>query len=239
MSFRRMILKDIAGNARAVATLGTKPTKLTLPQNVTVLACLTDRVFFPPKADSVPLDEGTASLSVLCRAGEDLLFGSTLPPKDAAFAKWRLRTALEQGTPREVSPKSEPPAPPLIEEEAEAANAPLDTSPNEKEQNVALEGEPPISEAPEMGKRQRAEALMKRGTPFPLFEKMMPNSRWAIIRDDSAEYLVGIKDEEDGEHILFGIAGTRSLPPDEGRLWTFFPTEDEEIGYYLTEEEEM
>lgn len=95
------------------------------------------------------------------------------------------------------------------------------------------------SEAVVKSALERAEALIERGTSFTLFEQYMPGSRWAIVKEE-AEYLVGITTDEDGTHVLFGVPGARDYPPDEDRLWSFFPTgEDEEIGYFLTEATEL
>jgi len=85
----------------------------------------------------------------------------------------------------------------------------------------------------------RANALLKEGKPFTLFQDLMPGSRWAMIEKEEFHYLIGVTEEE-RPRLLYGIPGTLSCPPDEGTLWTFFPTEEGgEQGYYLTERKEL
>ena len=239
MSFRRIMLKDVRGEAKGAVTLMGTPSRVTLPEGVTALLCLTDGSFIPLKEASFLLPSEAGNFSLIAEREGALLFASTLAPKEASFAKWRLLSALnEQGTSREKDPL-EMPVEETLPQEAETA-----PSDREAQSEIAEDEASPTQEAPDETTAkdtplERARALLDKGAPFPLFESLMPNSRWALIRDDDAEYLVGIKREEDGEHVLFGIPGTRDLPPDEDRLWTFFPTDEEAgMGYYLTESDE-
>ena len=85
---------------------------------------------------------------------------------------------------------------------------------------------------------RRAEELLAKGSPFPLFRDLMPNARWAMIEGEEAPFLFGILDEKPPKFLL-GIAGRRDLPPEEEGLWSFFPTDEEdETGYFLTEAKE-
>ena len=81
----------------------------------------------------------------------------------------------------------------------------------------------------------RAKSRIAEGEPFDLFREVMPNAVWAKVQREECSFLVGILRDGDRERVLYGVAGTRAYPPDEDRLWSFFPTENEEEGYYLTE----
>ena len=81
----------------------------------------------------------------------------------------------------------------------------------------------------------RAKSRIAEGEPFDLFREVMPNAVWAKIEREECSFLVGILRDGEVERVLYGIAGRRAYPPDEDRLWSFFPTENEEEGYYLTE----
>ena len=120
--------------------------------------------------------------------------------------------------------------PPLSEIARSPAEAPMG------ERSDATAGVPEASVASDP-LLEKARRLIEKGEPFPLFDELMPDSVWAKIEDEDCLFLIGIVKEEEGERVLYGIAGTRAYPPDEDRLWTFFPTENEEEGYYLTEAE--
>ena len=239
MSFRRIMLKNLRGEARGTISLSGQPTHVTLPEGVTVLLCLTNEFFIPPRERKFPMPSGAQELSLIGEKAGEMLFATTLPPDKASFAKWRLLSDLRnQGAPREETPPEDAILPPeqtaFIAEKKAAPSITEPQSEIPKEEALSAEDEaaPLSADTPLI----KAERLLERGTPFPLFESLMPNSRWAAIRDDDAEYLVGIKRDDDGEHILFGVPGMRDLPPDEDRLWTFFPTDEEQgVGYYLTE----
>ena len=65
----------------------------------------------------------------------------------------------------------------------------------------------------------------------------MPDSRWATVKEDDVEFLVGIREDDGKSRVLYGILGAQGCPPDEGALWTYFPL-DEETGYFVTEAED-
>ena len=81
----------------------------------------------------------------------------------------------------------------------------------------------------------RAKSRIAEGEPFDLFREVMPNAVWAKVQREECSFLVGIHRDGDVERVLYGIAGRRAYPPDEDRLWSFFPIENDEEGYYLTE----
>ena len=236
MPFRRLLLKDAKGYPRAAITIDSRPPRVVLPQGITALLCLTDEIFTPPNGCSFRLPEEGLSFSILCRRDEEILFASDLPPREASIAKWRLLSEQEkQGTPREEASSEDDIKQSLgegvvAEEVREGAPREIPIE-NEREETE------PVEDTPADGATlTRAKALLESGTPFPLFEHLMPSSRWAVIREDDTEYLIGIRSDEEGARVLFGIPGRRDLPPDDDRLWTFFPTdENEEVGYYLAE----
>ena len=216
MPFRKVLMREIKGTPVASLTLRGDPPLLTLPAGTIALLLAIGEEILPASGDVITLRAGTRDFSLLAKRGDALLYASTLSERESAFAKWRLLSSLDKGERREESDRSDPPP------ESEGISEPQ-----------SIESTPP---AEEIGEIERAEALLARGTPFPLFEGMMPGSRWALIHEDQAEYLVGIREEEDGAHILFGVPGSRAFPPDEETLWSFFPTEDTgEIGYFLTD----
>jgi len=237
MSFRRILLKDKRGIPHGSLILHGCPPRVSLPQGVSPILCMTDKVFAPEGAVCLPFED--APFSLLAKENGEILFASTLPKKDAAFIKWQLEEEVKRREERAHSPYKVP------EESLESASEEQSEAPSEcceeGEENFSSEdASTGVIEGSEEREILKAEKLLAQGTPFPLFESMMPGSRWALIREDAAEYLVGILSSEEGAHVLLGIPGARNFPPDEDRLWSFFPTdEDGELGYFLTEAKEL
>ena len=236
MTFKRILLKNQAGVPVASARIGGCPPRVTLPEGVSALLYYTKGTMLP--AGDPPFIEGSADLSVLAEKEGGLLFGSTLSQSGAAYAKWRLLQAWEERGKGAPTAPLEAPTQSLEEDTEDASAQIVEVSP--KDESLPLTEElPPISE--EAGAIEdepaRLERLLERGEPFHLFDSVMPGSRWAIIKEDAAEYLVGVTEDESGKHVLFGVPGAQGFPPDEDGLWSFFPTDDnEEIGWFLTEE---
>lgn len=246
MPIRKILLKTLSGVPVTSLTLrtGLRPS-LTFPPAFLVEACECDgeRLSLQEK---IPLPATLRDLSLLGKMDGVILFASTLPAEKAALARERL---LLGGQPKEENLPKSPLEIPLSEEEspresalAEKENAgPTITPFSDAEQSPSQDADEPQEEAP-LCSNTRAERLvrilkkMENGEPFDLFRELMPTYRWAKIREEEGEYLLGVEEESDPPHVLFGVAGSRAYPPDEDRLWTFFPTEGEE-GYYLTEEE--
>lgn len=246
MSFRRILLKNASGIPAMSLTVSDLRPCIDMPKGTTALLILTDEITAPTDQTHIPFPAG-GDISLLARKEGELLFGSTLPSEKASFAKWRLLSALEEwGKSPAKSPTES-----LEEKEELEINDPidLDTTPKQEiaeeptetvEEKASLEESVATESEAAPNKTERAEALLQKGTPFTLFDSVMPGSRWAIIKEDAAEYLIGITAAEDGGRILLGIPGARDFPPDEGRLWSFFPTEEsEEMGYFLTEATEI
>ena len=242
MSFRRILLKKASGAPVASLTISSLRPRVTMPEGITAILTLTDKISTPTDQSAIYFPAG-GDISLLARKEGELLFGSTLPAEQAAYAKWRLLTALDERgkapmeAPTESLGKSEmgeivePMPETAIEMQESIEEKPIESEAVTLEESAAEESITTPS------KLERAEALLSRGTPFTLFDSVMPGSRWATIKEDDAEYLIGIIGE--GERILFGIPGAVDYPPDEGRLWSFFPTDESgEIGYYLTEAED-
>ncbi len=245
MPFRRILLKNRSGVPVASVTLTDRRPIVTLPEGIAALLILSDEITLPASESTFAHPVGNKPFSLLARKDGELLFGSTLPEEAAAFAKWRLLTALEEKkrTPLAPTESLEKRETDEVAEQAESAEDALRKSTEEilqSEQSSPLEESETSDGSGVPSKLERAEALLRKGTPFTLFDSVMPGSRWAIIKEDAAEYLIGITGEGEESRILFGVPGARDFPPDEGRLWSFFPSEEsEEIGYFLTEAEEI
>ena len=228
MRTRKILLKTQSGRPVCTLTIGGEPSLLTLPNGVTPLAVLTKTISFLPQSP-ICLSNEAEEISVLAEKEGEILFATTLRNMAATEAKWRLFCAWEQRiTPPTAPIKEDDPtdekAPEPAEEDAQT------TTPFEVTEVLPAQTETALS---------RAEKLLQSGTPFPLFEKLMPSSRWALIQEESAPYLVGIKEQDGIPHVLYGVPGARDYPPDEGTLWSFFPIgEDGETGYFLTEAKE-
>ena len=233
MPFLRVLLRDDRGTPVASAKVGGVPPRVTLPDGITALCCLSGEIF-PVHGSSFLLPTREPRFSLIARRGEEMLFASTLTSEEAAYEKWRLLSFLDKGVPREEEV--------LTDESVEASataserenDPPTDTETAERDlsESRLTEITEEAAERPE-SEIERAERLLASGTPFPLFESMMQGSRWALVHEEDAEYLIGIT--EDG-HVLVGVPGSRDYPPDEETLWSFFPTDEEgETGYFLTE----
>ena len=209
MTYKKILLRKTSGNPVACLTVSGRPPRVTLPQNVTTEACLVDGELLFPTEQSFVLKEDACSLSLIGKTGAETLFATTLQGEDARIAKWRLLSAVKSK--REPGKKPQEPA------RAEAPPMPL----------------PPTPESA----LARAERRIATGVPFPLFERLMPGSRWATVKEDDVEFLVGIREDGGKSRVLYGIPGAQGCPPDEGALWTYFPL-DEETGYFVTEAED-
>ena len=236
MSFRRILLKNESGAPRASISIGRYPPKVMLPKGITPLVCLTDKIHYPPE-NSFSLQKECADFSLLAKMGEEILYASTLSGADAAFAKWQLLSALEdQGNLRENSHTET-----YARKEEIIPSEGVEELPDDLSEASPLPEECDLNTLEDITRersdeRDRIEELLEKGTPFSLFEQLMPNSRWALIEDDTASYLIGVRKDDEGEHCLFGVPGVREYPPDEGKLWSFFPVDEEgESGYFLTE----
>lgn len=216
MTFRKLLFKTADGRPVASLTVSGCPPIVTLPQNVKAEACLAGSLFFPTER-RFPLDPGEKDFSILGAMAGEPVFATTLTGQDVALAKWRLLSAVQ---------KKQLPTQPLQE--------PLPEPDLPKE---VPEPEPPILPAAEQTESvlSRAERRLEEGAPFPLFEKLMPGTRWAVVKEEEAEYLVGIREENGEKRVLYGIPGAQGCPPDEDKLWAFFPTENEDLGYFITE----
>ena len=212
MTFKKILLKDVAGNPLGALTLGGVPACVTLPENARAEACLADDFLFFPEERVFPLPAGAKHLSVLGKAANTPFFATTLEKEERTKAKWRLRRALEEKA-KEILP-----SPIETAEQPSVEEAPLQ------------ESEPSLT---------RAEGLLAQGTPFSLFEKLMPHSRWALVEEEGAAFLVGLEEENGKKRVMYGVPGVRDLPPDEEVPWAFFPTENEETGYFVTDAEKL
>lgn len=243
MTQRKILLKDDAGNPLSSLTIPFRAGGvLSLPMGMEVDAYEEQEILFPI-GRTIRLVSEPPTFSLIGKLNGKRVFATTLPEGKAAFAKWKLLCALEE---RQNSLEKVPTSPlekeekrsPFIEPQ-EQDQAPI-PCPTPEEQEDAL----PTQEGVEVPQEQtgnesltRAEALLQSGEPFTLFAELMPGSRWAKIKEEEYEYLVGITGDTP-PRVLYGIAGMLDYPPDEDRLWTFFPTgEDGEEGYYLTEAE--
>ena len=209
MTYKKILLRKTSGNPVACLTVSGRPPRVTLPQNVTAEACLVDGELLFPTEQSFVLKEDARSLSLIGKTGAETLFATTLQGEDARIAKWRLLSAVKSK--KESAKKPQEPA------REEAPPMPL----------------PPTPESA----LARAERRIATGVPFPLFERLMPGSRWATVKEDDVEFLVGIREDDGKSRVLYGIPGAQGCPPDEGALWTYFPL-DEETGYFVTEAED-
>ena len=215
MTFKKILLKDAAGNPLGALTLGGVPACATLPENARAEACLADDFLFFPEERVFPLPAGAKHLSVLGKTANTPFFATTLEKEERAKAKWRLSRALEEkASKKPLPPPVEPMEPPTIEEE-------------------------PLGERQSETSLTRAEGLLAQGTPFSLFEKLMPHSRWALVEEEGAAFLVGLEEENGKKRVMYGVPGVRDLPPDEEVPWAFFPTENEETGYFVTDAEKL
>ena len=238
MRLRKILLKDDTGKPLSSLTLPIRAGgTLSLPTGMEVDAYEEREILFPAETQMIRVTTEPTTLSLIGRLNGRRVFGTTLPEEKAAFAKWKLLCALqERQTPLEQVPKS--PLPDIAEEAApiqEERQAPLSENEEQRKAPLSQEEAPDPQEQTPNERLARAEELLRNGEPFELFAELMPRSRWAKVKEEECEYLVGIT-EDDPPRVLYGIAGMLDYPPDEDRLWTFFPTsEDGEEGYYLTE----
>ena len=241
MTFKKILLKTNDGRPVACLTVGGKPSAVTLPANVKAEACLAGELFFPVGERRFLLPQNAEDFSLLGRLDGEEVFATTLPQDKVNFVRWRLRSALEKRRKEPVSPEPiTEEAPAALEPSAEEEDAPVIeetpfAAPTEQRQT---QGESEVVLEEKESTLSRAKRLMEKGAPFPLFEKLMPASRWALVEDDDAAYLIGITERDGQETVIYGVPGARSFPPDDGELWSFFPTENDEVGYFLTEAKE-
>ena len=233
---RKLLLKDEYGVARAVLTVtfGEHPA-LRLPDGVKVVAALTnEKILLCPSGEAPALQKGTTDLSLVAEYAKTTLFATTLTGEAARLAKWRLTERARESTNMQKVPTT-PLTEVLSEERIESETSEDETAedPGTREPVDAL-----FPEAEKQDPVAKARRLIEEGEPFSLFENLMPNSKWAKIQNEECLCLVGIVKEDDRERVLYGIAGTPGFPPDEDKLWTYFPTGDEE-GYYLTEYDQV
>ena len=237
MTLKRILLKNQAGEPIASARIGGNPPCVDLPEGVTPLLFMTEDSVLTAES-GVYLGE-SEEISILLRGDDGLLFASTLSGSRATYAKWRLLEAMKERESALSASPLEAPTESLEEASVDAAAparqpAPQEASPPAEEE---LPSVPEEEEIMPVSEPERWEALLEKGEPFHLFDSVMPGSRWSIIKEDAAEYLVGVTEDERGKHLLFGVPGARDFPPDEDRLWSFFPTEEnEEIGWFLSEQ---
>lgn len=228
IGIKKIILKDDGGNARAVLTLrpGVAPS---FPTGVRPIALeASGEILLAKEGHLPPLPSVISEISVLAECAEGRLFATTRAGDEGTLARWRLT---------ERSKKEETPT--------KVPTAPLKTSPPKEAETSIAEGSEVLTEKSEpeeptafAAKREedriaKARHLIEEGEPFDLFRDLMPNSRWAKIENEECLCLVGIVKDGETEHVLYGVAGTPGYPPDEDKLWTYFPTSEEE-GYYLS-----
>ena len=239
MSVRKILAKNRSGEALAVLTLRLGAhSSIEFPREFVPRMALVSETVLTPSDGRLSLPQDTRDVSVIGSLSGEEVFATTLSGEAASYAQWTLLQAVEarHSVPAEVpkSPLEEPVLPPVEEATVPSVEEePLEASPDLSERFDVVDI---LSETP-VDPIEKARALMGKGAPFTLFDEILPHSRWAKIESEECAYLIGI--DEDGDHVrlLYGIPGSRSYPPDEGRLWTFFPTdESEEEGYYLTED---
>ena len=248
MPFRKVLLRDDDCCPIAALTIRGEQSRLEIPAALRVDAYESERIFFPAPQDEIVVT--TDRFSLLGELKGVRVFASTLPPEEARLAKWRLMRAWE-GPQAEKVPTSplkdtEDKVPeesrladdersdePTIPEEAMIDKPPFPTEATVETDHIPSSEEIETIRPPETA-LTRARRLLSTGEPFHLFEEMMPQSEWAMIREDDYEYLIGITEDE---HVLYGIPGSRAYPPDDESLWTFFPTDDGEEGWFLREGE--
>lgn len=239
MTYRKILLKSVDEKILCPVTAQGDPPVLTLPAGVTAKALLVEEVIFPSENRTLSLPQGTTDFSLVAQMGENLLFASTLPKKDRQMAKWRLLNAVKQKESPEKVPKT-----PLEKEEASLEASVSEEAWQERvsaiaEQEIqegqASEAPPAFEQEKEETVLERARRLIESGTPFPLLESMMPGSKWVLVPEEEAPYLVGIKEEDGVERVLYGVPGARDFPPDDDLLWSFFPVGEDGEGYFLTE----
>ena len=229
-SIKKILLKDESGTARAAMTLrlGGKST-LAVPCGIRPIAYEADgKVRVLESGELPPLPAGLSELSVLAERGGERLFATTRSGEDATLAKWRLNERIRSEKASEKVPTS-----PL--ERAHGAEQETDATEKEEIEDVTNEEKsvPPLSAESENA-LTKAKRLLAENEPFELFNDLMPQSRWAKIETEECLCLIGIVTDGDEEHVLYGVAGTPGYPPDEDKLWTYFPTSDEE-GFYLSD----
>ena len=245
MSVKKILLKDDAGRPLSSLTLPYRSGgTLTLPKELQVDAYEEGEIRFPKPNGEIRVVGDPPTLSLIGRWKGVRVFASTLPEEKANFAKWKLLSAVEEGQKAlEILPKSPleqphqkpiPPAP--QEEETHTPQEPITPQEDTELPPAPMQAEASFGEkAAPSSALSRAEALLQSGEAFDLFNDLMPGSRWAKIKEEEYEYLVGITGDTP-PRVLYGIAGMLDYPPDEDRLWSFFPIDEEgEEGYYLTE----
>lgn len=230
MTYKKILLKDASDVPVDSLTVGGDPLCCALPENARCAVCLAgDTLLFPEdRVFLIPTD--TKEISVLGTAAGKEVFASTLKGEARRIAKWRLVAAAEsQKVPTPSLKQEEQKTPVLAEDEpqTEGRNEQIVPKPDSPVVEVLNDAESEVA---------KAERLISAGTPFPLFEKLMPSSRWALVEEEDASYLVGVKEEGGEKRVLYGVPGSQGFPPDEEELWSFFPIdEDGETGYFLTE----
>ena len=234
MYFQRILLKNDDGRPLSCLTVCGTPPKVTLPKGAEAHAFYAGGIVLLHGEGSFLLPSNAKDLSVLGSIEGVPFFATTLPEKQGAYVKWLLLSALE----KEAANKEDLPTNPLPPKEVPAEDEGGKPKTEEEKKEPLPEEETPEESAESA--LDRAEKLLQRGTPFPLFSDLMPSSRWALIDDENASYLVGIKEDEEGKHVFLGVPGARDFPPDKEMLWSFFPTEESgDVGYFLTEAEEL
>jgi len=254
-SIKKMILKDERGTARAVLTMRLgENNAISFPSGICPIALeIGGKMLFCKEGALPPLPQNLPDLSVLAEKEGERLFATTRIGEAATLAKWRLLEGAKvpksplanQGFGMRDSELRSP----LCNEEP-SAREPLSFDENAlgqgKESSPADEKGPIPVDPSEKQKSEvnakdplaRARRLIEEGEPFDLFCELMPQSRWAKIENEECLCLIGIVKDGDRERVLYGVAGTPGYPPDEDKLWTYFPTSEEE-GYYLTEYEQL
>jgi len=276
MYIEKILLKNNDGLPVASATVyaGKKRT-VKLPAGITLLGTASGIVLasVTQTTDGYLVDADGAPLSLLCKKGTEMLFGTEAQGKNASYIKWLLQgkadrdkkareaegqtkaqiplkpqenneakqvvdapqpqaSPLPQGSLAEQEPfppaDEETPAVEIYESEEEEPSDERD----EKEWDKTDENEP--NEVPDVTLQKATELSekMKSGEPFPLFEALIPNSEWALIKEDG--YLIGRVQEDEEEIYLLGIPGRLGDAPDDNAEWSFIPCdEDAEEGYYV------
>lgn len=247
MTMKKILLKNQKGTPVASLTLRLGANASVIyPSGFTPVAALSDEKLIPLSTQSdLVLPPQTTAFSLLGKLGSELAFATTLTGEQAAFARWRLLPLVKQEGKGTFPLES-----PLEQEERGNEKKELgeggSPSNGQEETKVSPTAHPDLSERFELTPPEetvpldrfaRAEKMIEQGEPFSLFEEWMPNARWAMIQNEECPFLVGIVKDDAGKKVLYGVQGSRDFPPDDGTLWSFFPTsEDGNEGYYLTEE---
>ena len=211
MSVKRILLKNSAGTPVACATIHREKstTRISLPDEMTLLALSVGGRVLDVQDDLSLLPEGALPLSLLVKRGEDTLFASE--SRDVLLEKWRLVTAVEEREKAKSVARENDTGSSDISEETEFLPT-ADPLPDE----ASTEDFPPTLEEPP---ENALETLMQKGEPFPLFEEMIEGSRWVKLPENAA--LLGHLPADDV--LLYGIPGKLGDAPNDEE-WTFLPT---------------